>query len=206
MWPPGALGDASRAGRVDHRRAQALAHRREFVCCRIKQLVVGKPSLRHSITYGDETHVVLDLPDRRGHHLDVVGSGGSGLRARIVEHVRDLRAAQPEVDRHDDQARSSQPVGDLRAFDGIERHPRDTVAVAASERGEGVGDPIRLPAQGCEVKDAIAADDGRLGRQRSGVARQEIQTHGSDPRSGWGWAKASALALPSTTCCSRDRT
>src|SRR5438132_684153 len=83
-------------------------------------------------------------------------------------------ATAREVARHDDQASASEPVGDLRASDGVERHPRDTVAVAAAARGEGVGDPARFPVEGCEVKGAIGADDGGIGRQRSGVARQEI--------------------------------
>src|SRR5438046_405725 len=98
-----------------------------------------------------------------------------------------------------------QPVGDVYAVDGVERHPRDAVAFVASERGESVGDPARPPAEGCEVMDAVAADDGRLVRQRSGVIRQEIETHGSDPRSGWGSAKAWAWASPSTKCCWRDQ-
>ena len=146
------------------------------------QARVRQPATRHFFGGGDEPHIAADVGRGGEHRLDMVGARGRDPRARVVEHVRDLRSAQAVIDRHDDESRATQPVGDLRARDGVERHPRHAVALSAAEAREDVGDAARPPVQRPEVDGLFAADHRRLVGLGLGMAAQEVHGHTADAK------------------------
>ena len=205
--PPRALGIPGRPRRVDHRRAQSFSDRREAFRRVTHQVAVGEPAIGHRVIHRDEGHVPVYVGHRLGHRLDMVGSRNRDFRARIVEHVSDLRAAQPVVDGHDDQSGSPRTADDLCALDRVERHQRDAVLYVAAKAFENRGRAASPLAQVREIHDAVSADERRLVRQRIGVGGQEIEAHSSDPKSARGLPATTAplTAWPSKACCPQAR-
>ena len=165
MRPPRALWVSRGARRIDHRRAKRVAHRREVFRGLRHQFRVAKPARGHGVGGGNERHVATDTLACLGHESGVIGPGGRDLRARVVEDVGDLGAAQPVVDRDDDEAGAAQAAGDLCAFQRVERHPRDAIAFATAKTSEDVGHAARAPAEVGEIENAIPVDDCGLAGQ-----------------------------------------
>ena len=141
------------------------------------ELAKSEPALGHVISHGDKSHIVVQVRSGFRHRVDVIGSSEGYVRARVVEHVSDLRTTQPVVDRHDDQSCAPAAVGDLGALDRVEGHQRDSVFLVAAEPGQNVRGAICLAQHRRVVEHPVTADQRRLIRQRFGMRRQEIEVH-----------------------------
>src|SRR6202158_6079108 len=157
---PRALRVAGGARRVDHRRAQPAPNRgiEGGVRSRGHQVAVRQPAFRLLAPGGDVSPPTFHVGPRRLDDLDVVVIGAHDLRARIVQHVSDLRPPQAVVDRDGDQADTAKAAGDLKAHGRVEGHDRDAVARFAAKIAEQVGGPVGAPVQSREVDDVVAKD------------------------------------------------